>query len=173
MAPAELLDLATVIKVSQAVSGEMVLEKLIERVMRAAIEHAGAERGLLILPRGDGLQIEAEATTIGIKCWCDGTKRTACRSRVARPLRCAHARAGHPGRCSWPEPICRRSLHCSASRSFGSLLALDYPGQAGRHYLPGKQFDPARFHFRADQRTKGARVAGGDLAGEYATVPRS
>jgi PAS domain S-box-containing protein len=65
VAPAELLDLATVMKVSQAVSGEMVLEKLVDRIMRAAIEHAGAERGLLILPRGDELQIEAEATTSG------------------------------------------------------------------------------------------------------------
>ena len=46
-APVEQLDLATVIKVSQAVSGEMVLEKLIESLMRIAIEHAGAERGLL------------------------------------------------------------------------------------------------------------------------------
>jgi len=61
VAPAELLDLATVIKVSQAVSGEMVLEKLIERIMRAGIEHAGAERGLLIRPLGDEPQIEAEA----------------------------------------------------------------------------------------------------------------
>ncbi len=65
VAPAELLDLATVIKVSQAVSGEMVLEKLIERIMRAAIQHAGAERGLLILHVGDELQIKAEATILG------------------------------------------------------------------------------------------------------------
>jgi PAS domain S-box-containing protein len=65
MAPVELLDLATVIKVSQAVSGEMVLEKLIDRLMRAAIEHAGAERGLLIVPLGDKLHIEAEATIGG------------------------------------------------------------------------------------------------------------
>jgi PAS domain S-box-containing protein len=65
VALAELLDLATVIDVSQAVSGEIVLEKLIERIMRAAIEHAGAERGLLILPRGNELQIHAEATTSG------------------------------------------------------------------------------------------------------------
>src|SRR5215813_5383194 len=65
VAPVELLDLATVVKVSQAVSGEMVLEKLIERLMRAAIEHAGAERGLLIVPRGDELQIKAEARTSG------------------------------------------------------------------------------------------------------------
>ena len=49
-ASVEHLDLATVIKVSQAVSGEIVLEKLIDTLMRTAIEHAGAERGLLILP---------------------------------------------------------------------------------------------------------------------------
>ncbi len=65
MSPVELLDLATVIKVSQAVSGEIVLEKLIDRLMRAAIEHAGAERGFLIVPRGDELQIQADATTSG------------------------------------------------------------------------------------------------------------
>src|SRR5947209_18872399 len=64
-APVEHLDLATVIKVSQVVSGEMVLEKLIDRLMRAAIEHAGAERGLLVVPRGDKLQMEAEATIGG------------------------------------------------------------------------------------------------------------
>ena len=44
-APVEHLDLATVIKVSQAVSGEIVLEKLIDTLMRTAIEQAGAERG--------------------------------------------------------------------------------------------------------------------------------
>src|SRR5262249_55202260 len=36
-----------------------------DTVMRIAIEHAGAERGLLILPRGHEYRIEAEATTIG------------------------------------------------------------------------------------------------------------
>jgi PAS domain S-box-containing protein len=61
----EHLDLATVIKVSQAVSGEIVLEKLIDTLMRTAIEHAGAQRGLLILPREGEQRIEAEATTSG------------------------------------------------------------------------------------------------------------
>jgi len=60
--PVEQLELATVIKLSQAVSGEMILEKLIESLMRIAIEHAGAERGVLILLRGDEQQIEAEAS---------------------------------------------------------------------------------------------------------------
>ena len=64
-APVEHLDLATVLKVSQAVSGEIVLEKLLDTLMRTAIEQAGAERGLLILLRGEALRIEAEATTSG------------------------------------------------------------------------------------------------------------
>jgi PAS domain S-box-containing protein len=62
-APIEHLDLATVLKISQAVSGEIVLENLIDTLLRTAIEHAGAERGLLILPRGAELRIQAEATT--------------------------------------------------------------------------------------------------------------
>ena len=62
-APLEYLDLATVIKLSQAVSGEIVLERLVDTLMRTAIQHAGADRGLLILARGDDYQIVAEATT--------------------------------------------------------------------------------------------------------------
>jgi PAS domain S-box-containing protein len=54
-----------VIKVSQAVSSEIVLEKLIHTLMRTAIEQAGAERGLLILARGGEQRIAAEATTSG------------------------------------------------------------------------------------------------------------
>jgi PAS domain S-box-containing protein len=37
-------------------------EKLFDRFMRTAIEHAGAERGLLILARGDEYRVVAEAT---------------------------------------------------------------------------------------------------------------
>src|SRR5260370_35949806 len=43
----EHLDLATVTKVSQVVSGEMVMEKLIDRLMRAALDHPRAHPGLL------------------------------------------------------------------------------------------------------------------------------
>jgi len=64
-APVEHQDLATIIKVSQSVSAEMVLEKLIDTLMRTAIEHAGAERGVLILQRGNERRIAAEATISG------------------------------------------------------------------------------------------------------------
>jgi hypothetical protein len=64
-APVDQLDLATVIKVLQCASGEIVLEKLMDTLMRTAIEQAGAERGLLALARGAELRIAAEATTCG------------------------------------------------------------------------------------------------------------
>ncbi|MGD0492039.1 MAG: AAA family ATPase [Steroidobacteraceae bacterium] len=64
-ATVEYLDLATVVKVAQAVSGEIVLEKLIDTLMRTALEHAGAQRGLLFIPREGVQRLEAEATTSG------------------------------------------------------------------------------------------------------------
>jgi PAS domain S-box-containing protein len=62
-APVEHLDLATVLKVSQAVSGEIVQEKLLEILMRTAIEQAGAERGVLVLSRWTEPWIAAQAMT--------------------------------------------------------------------------------------------------------------
>jgi len=62
-APVERLDVGTVLKASQAVSGEIVLGELIKVLLRIAVEHAGAERGLLILFVGDEPGIAAEATT--------------------------------------------------------------------------------------------------------------
>ncbi|WFU39140.1 AAA family ATPase [Bradyrhizobium sp. CB82] len=64
-APVEHLDLTTVINVSQVVTSEIILEKLLDTVMRTAIQHAGAERGLLILSRAADQHIAAEATTDG------------------------------------------------------------------------------------------------------------
>ena len=58
----EHLELATVLKALQAVSGEIVLERVIETLLRMAIEHAGADRGVLLLTSGAGLLMQAEAT---------------------------------------------------------------------------------------------------------------
>ena len=57
------LDLAAVVKVSQAISSEIVPEKLIETLLKVALENAGAERGLLILSQGEQHRIEAEIKT--------------------------------------------------------------------------------------------------------------
>jgi GAF domain-containing protein len=52
-------------RVSQSAQGEMVSDQLVDALMRAAMEYAGAERGLLVLPRREEYWIEAEATTGG------------------------------------------------------------------------------------------------------------
>ena len=61
----EQLDLATITKVSQAILGEMNPEKLVDTLLRTAIEQAGAARGLLVFTQNDGPRIKASATTIG------------------------------------------------------------------------------------------------------------
>jgi GAF domain-containing protein len=58
------LDQAAVVKALQAISREIVLDKLIKTLMQTAVEHAGAERGLLLLISENKLQIEAKAATI-------------------------------------------------------------------------------------------------------------
>ncbi|MDR5760831.1 AAA family ATPase [Caballeronia sp. LZ035] len=60
----EQLDLGTVVKVSQAVFSEIGLNELIHTLMVLALEHAGADRGVLVSPREDELWMEAEATTV-------------------------------------------------------------------------------------------------------------
>jgi signal transduction histidine kinase len=61
----EHLDLGTVFKAAQAVSSEIVIEKLIETLLVIALEQAGAERGLMISPRGLEQEIKAEAKSVG------------------------------------------------------------------------------------------------------------
>ncbi|MFW9263015.1 AAA family ATPase [Nostoc sp. CALU 546] len=53
------LDLATVMKASQALSGEIVLGKLLAKLMTIVLENAGAQTGYLILEKSGELQIEA------------------------------------------------------------------------------------------------------------------
>lgn len=53
-----LLDLETVIKASQVLAGEIVLENLLERLMHAALFNAGGHKASLILSNGDSLSVE-------------------------------------------------------------------------------------------------------------------
>ena len=63
--PDRQLDVAAVVKASQALSSEMLLPKLIERLMTIALQNAGADRGLLILPHKSDYRIVAEARADG------------------------------------------------------------------------------------------------------------
>ena len=172
----ERLDLATVMKVSEALSGEIVLEKLIDTLMRTAIEHAGAERGVLILPRGDEYRIEAEVTTSSDK--------------VEVHLRQASVTAA-----DLPESVFRYVLRTKESvllhdasgenpfsaddyiRAHHARSVLCLPilkqSQAAWDAVPGKQPDDRRLHPRPNGSAEAAGIGGRHLDGERAPVPGS
>jgi len=56
----ECLDLNSIRKASQTLAGEIVLIRLLEKMMHIVIENAGAEKGFLLLPKQDNWFIEAE-----------------------------------------------------------------------------------------------------------------
>ncbi|MEG4940895.1 AAA family ATPase [Microcoleus sp. F4-D5] len=56
------LDITAVMKASQAISGEIMLDKLLSSLMKILMENAGAQRGYLILLSQGQLLIEAEGT---------------------------------------------------------------------------------------------------------------
>jgi histidine kinase len=60
------LDMATVLKAATAISGEIVMEKLLERLMTIALESAGAQSGHLLLYRDGTLQIAASGSVAGV-----------------------------------------------------------------------------------------------------------
>ncbi|MDY7225328.1 trifunctional serine/threonine-protein kinase/ATP-binding protein/sensor histidine kinase [Hyalangium rubrum] len=53
------IDALTIVKTQQAISSEIVLEQLVKTLLQAAIENAGAQRGALLLPSGNTLQVVA------------------------------------------------------------------------------------------------------------------
>jgi histidine kinase len=62
----DILDIKSIIKSSQTLSGEVQLKGLLEKMMRILIENAGAKKSVLIENTGASLLIQAEGTTYGI-----------------------------------------------------------------------------------------------------------
>jgi histidine kinase len=56
------LDIPTIIKASQALSGEISLDKLLVRIMKIVAENAGADRGVLVLAGGGAPVLAGEFT---------------------------------------------------------------------------------------------------------------
>ena len=175
-APVEQLDVGTVLKAAQAVSGEIVLGKLIKTLLRIAIEHAGAERGLLILFEGDEPRIEAEATTG--RGGVEVTLRQTAVSPAELPESVLHyvirtresvilddALAQNP--FSADEYICQkhaRSVLCLPLVKQAKLIGVLYL----ENKLASHVFTPARISV-----LELLGIASGDLAGERPSVQRS
>ncbi len=61
-AGASRLDLDTLIKAGQTISGEVMLSRLLDRLLAIVIENAGAQRGVLVLMRDGELFVQAEGS---------------------------------------------------------------------------------------------------------------
>jgi GAF domain-containing protein len=161
----EQLDLSTVVRTLQAVSREIDLEKLIEALMTNALEHAGAERGLLFLLRGWEHRIAAEATTRG-----DTVEVVLARAFLALP--------------KFPESLLRYVIRkresiilddASAENQFSddasiqathlrSVLCLPLVKRGElTGVLPGEQPGTPRLHSGSACGTRTARLTGGNL----------
>jgi PAS domain S-box-containing protein len=58
----EAMDVATLLKTSQAIAADIRLEDVVDRLMVIALENAGAERAALMLPGDAGLTLAAECS---------------------------------------------------------------------------------------------------------------
>jgi class 3 adenylate cyclase len=57
------LDMATLMKACEAISGEVVLGAMLQQLLNILIENAGAQRGVFLLYRDGQLSIDAESST--------------------------------------------------------------------------------------------------------------
>ncbi|RUT04439.1 serine/threonine protein kinase [Dulcicalothrix desertica PCC 7102] len=57
----QVLDLTTIIKASQAIASEIILEQLLKKIMIIVIENAGAQTGFLVLKQQEKLFIQAKS----------------------------------------------------------------------------------------------------------------
>ncbi|MBH8564328.1 AAA family ATPase [Nostoc sp. CENA67] len=70
----QMLDLASVIKASQALSGEIELEQLLSTLMAVVMENAGASKAALMLSEGDGLGLTVTAVSSNSTLACISTE---------------------------------------------------------------------------------------------------
>jgi tetratricopeptide (TPR) repeat protein len=151
---AERLDVLSVVKASQAISGEIVLDNLLRKLITIVLEQAGAQKGYVILSQNGSLVLVAEGLI-------DERRATAVRLLDSLP--------------ATSSPLLPASIVTYVGRTRQKVLlpAQVDPGPA--HHQAGRARRPAlcreqpgrrRLHSRADRGPGAPRRAGGHLAGE-------
>ena len=129
------IDVATILRSARAISGEIVLTRLLERIMRLALENAGAVHGVLLLPTDGELRVEAAGSAdSGIEVLqsialaqtdlvCPAIVNFVARSREAVVLADAHA-DGPFVHDAWVAARQSRSILCAPLVDQGQLSAV-------------------------------------------------
>ena len=167
-------DILSVAKASQAISEKIVLNELIETLMRIVLESAGAQRGCLLLAGQDTLRLAAEASaeaTVDIRLYLDApTVETSGSSRVSRQLCAPQPCAGAVGRRLWRSRVFRRSVFRRPASEVGVVSAYHQASRDRGSALPGEQSRPLYFHAGAAPCVGAAGVAGGHLDRQRAAL---
>ena len=160
---AEALDLASVLKSTQAMSGEIVLAKLLEKLLNLTMENAGAQRGILVLESDGQLFVEAEMsldsqdTTVRQSTPLDSSTAF---SKVHCELCCPHRRAGRAGQCGQSRQVHQHALYSKSAAKINFVHALNDERQTGRRFIPGKQSGGGRIYLRASGGAESAQQPG-------------
>lgn len=59
----QVVDMEAIFQAAQVLSGEIILDELLRKMMETVVQDAGASRGALLLPRGELLYLEAQVET--------------------------------------------------------------------------------------------------------------
>ena len=170
------LDIATVVKASQAISSEMVLEDLIKSLMVISVEHAGADRALLILTHGPDLRIEAEATiqggTVIVNLPDQSLASAALPELIVRHVLRARENVILDDALAENEFSKDPYIRQRCVRSVLCLPLLKQAKLVGVLYLENN-LTPRVFVFEPDLVTECARVASSDLIGKHWSLSRT
>ena len=143
------LDFLTVLKTSQAIAGEIELERLLNALMSSAIENSGAQSGYLLLPEAGRWMIAAQANLDDLKLQFEqpifinesgllsqAVANYAIRTQETVLLEDASQNGEFVDDSSYSKPKCEITAVYTAGQ----------PGQNQRCSLPGKQSLSGRLH---------------------------
>ncbi|WP_437681763.1 AAA family ATPase [Sorangium sp. So ce131] len=137
------LDVGSILKAARAVASEIVLDRLLDQLMRVLLENTGAERGLLLLPRAGELAVAASlrvgegAPDLGFS-----AAVVSYVERAREPLVLDHAAADPRFAGTFGEAPGPRSLLCAPLLDRGELAGLVYL----ENNLTTGAFTPDRLH---------------------------
>ncbi len=142
-ASAKALDLQAVLAAAGAISDEIVLGRLLERMMKTVIEAAGAEKGLLILEKDGRYCIEAARDAGGEE--SEVLQSIPYRASAKLPTGGHQLRAEDPRKCDLKRgsriwAISKRAIHNSQPAKIVTVRTPVAPWCLEGGYLSGEQF---------------------------------
>lgn len=134
----EVLELTSVMKASQAISSEIVLDRLVQSLLRIMLENAGARRGFFLLMRDGRLIVEAECAADQQDVMTPGTSLSENEARLSSAIvnyvvrtgetivLANAAVAGHFTKDPYVVKVAPKSVLCAPLTNQGQIIGVIY-----------------------------------------------